>query len=292
MNSILQALFHNREFRRRVYGLPLPTPDSAKEPVPSAGGAAAEQAEVSTEHQKPESELVSGANEPGSDEGDSVQTLTPTAEELKREFELFPDSIPRQLQVLFARLELSAKAAIPTQNLTKSFGWKSEDAFEQHDLDELVTVLLEALERRALDAATSPASLFQGVSNDVLSFSDPEDAARTFRRVREDPFTHISLWLDDTMGSLEAALQHYVQPETIEGYRPDELDGRETTLTKALLFARLPECLLIQLKRFRCARCSGHPSMVFHSVQRVSQVRSRTAKEGEDGSSGCVPAHT
>ena len=49
-----------------------------------------------------------------------------------------------------------------------------------------------------------------------------------------------------------AAPRRYVQPETIEGFRPDELDGRETTLTKALLFARLPQCLLIQLKRFMC----------------------------------------
>jgi uncharacterized UBP type Zn finger protein len=172
-------------------------------------------------------------------------------EDAKRELASFPQSIPRQLQVLFTRLETSAKAAIPTQNLTQSFGWGSEDAFEQHDLDELVTKLLEALGRLAPDSESSPATLFEGVSNDVLSFSDPDDPTLTFRRVKEDPFTHISLWLDDTMGSLEAALQHYVQPETIEGFTPDELGGRQTTLTKALLFARLPQCLLVQLKRFR-----------------------------------------
>jgi hypothetical protein len=40
-----------------------------------------------------------------------------------RELEMAPDSIPRQLQLLFARLELSAKAAVPTQHLTRSFGW-------------------------------------------------------------------------------------------------------------------------------------------------------------------------
>jgi hypothetical protein len=85
----------------------------------------------------------------------------------------------------------------------------SEDAFTQHDLDELIAVLLEALEVSAGgDALTSPAALFHGVANDVLTFSDP-DSGKRHRRVREDPFSHISLWIDDTTRSLEAALERY-----------------------------------------------------------------------------------
>lgn len=56
-------------------------------------------------------------------------------------------SIPLQLQKLFARLQLSDLRAVKTKDLTKSFGWTDADAFTQHDVQELLRVLFDALER-------------------------------------------------------------------------------------------------------------------------------------------------
>lgn len=57
------------------------------------------------------------------------------------------DSIPRQLQLLFSRLQLRDQKAVKTKDLTNSFGWKDSDAFVQHDVQELFRVLSDALEK-------------------------------------------------------------------------------------------------------------------------------------------------
>ena len=70
--------------------------------------------------------------------------------------------------------------------LTRAFGWTSAEAFEQHDVLELFTQLLDALDLAALGggvgvspaslgggAGVSPASLFQGMLNNVLSYTAP-----------------------------------------------------------------------------------------------------------------------
>jgi len=80
--------------------------------------------------------------------------------------------IPAQLQVLFARLALSVAPFVGTASLTTAFGWEGEDAFLQHDVQELCRVLFEALSwaDSAPDglAALLPA-LFGGSLLDVLT---------------------------------------------------------------------------------------------------------------------------
>ncbi len=56
-------------------------------------------------------------------------------------------NIPFQLQRLFLNLQTSNKKSIQTHDLTKSFGWNSEDAFQQHDVQELCRVMFDALEK-------------------------------------------------------------------------------------------------------------------------------------------------
>lgn len=56
-------------------------------------------------------------------------------------------NIPLQLQRLFLNLQTSEKRSIQTHDLTKSFGWNSEDAFQQHDVQELSRVMFDALEK-------------------------------------------------------------------------------------------------------------------------------------------------
>jgi hypothetical protein len=55
-------------------------------------------------------------------------------------------SLTRQLQELFADLQLSARAAVSTGKLTRSFGWDGDQAFVQNDVHECMSVLMDALQ--------------------------------------------------------------------------------------------------------------------------------------------------
>ncbi len=59
----------------------------------------------------------------------------------------FKKNIPFQLQRLFLNLQTSTKKSIQTHDLTKSFGWNYDDAFQQHDVQELCRVMFDALEK-------------------------------------------------------------------------------------------------------------------------------------------------
>ena len=47
--------------------------------------------------------------------------------------------LTRQLQKIFAQLQLSVRGAITTVGLTRSFGWTSSESFIQHDVQECMT---------------------------------------------------------------------------------------------------------------------------------------------------------
>ena len=66
----------------------------------------------------------------------------PTTEE-----DLPQSSIPLALQALFYKLQYS-ETSVPTNDLTKSFGWDTYDSFMQHDVQELNRVLCEKLEQK------------------------------------------------------------------------------------------------------------------------------------------------
>jgi ubiquitin carboxyl-terminal hydrolase 47 len=57
-------------------------------------------------------------------------------------------NIPYQLQKLFLLLQTSDKYSLETKDLTASFGWESNDAYDQHDVQELCRLMFDALEYR------------------------------------------------------------------------------------------------------------------------------------------------
>ena len=48
--------------------------------------------------------------------------------------EILSKSITFQLQRLFLALQTSKKRAVETTDITKSFGWDSSEAWQQHDI--------------------------------------------------------------------------------------------------------------------------------------------------------------
>ena len=121
-------------------------------------------------------------------------------------------SIPFQLQSLFIQLQVGAdknyfpthsflsrssandffilnqtteKASIGTTNLTRSFGWDSSEAWQQHDIQELCRVMFDALEHnfKRTEQADLISRLYEGKMVDYVRCLD----CRT-EKSREDTF--------------------------------------------------------------------------------------------------------
>ncbi len=56
------------------------------------------------------------------------------------------DCIPFQLQLLFAELQIGENGVAKTGPLTDAFGWKDGQQYQQHDVQELMRILVSALE--------------------------------------------------------------------------------------------------------------------------------------------------
>ena len=149
------------------------------------------------------------------------------------------DCIPLQLQRLFGMLQLSTESAVTTRALTHSFGWTGADAFTQHDVQELMRVLLDALEKDVDDEAISAeiTQLFGGQLEDYVRSATEEDLARfhqtdawdaaesgalprppLMRGIGNTGFQDLALVIKPfgatvAVASVEEALAQYIKPE-------------------------------------------------------------------------------
>ena len=164
-------------------------------------------------------------------------------------------SIVRQLQRLFVSLQTSEAQAIDTKELTHSFGWDASDAFTQHDVQELLRVLFDALETELDSTSQAGAlqSIYRGTWSDYVqckvclhqssnpsSFDDINLAIRAFDE-KQTPFT-----------SLGSALTAFLEPETLEGdnaYYCEACACKRPAL-KGTRLVTLPPVLCVGLKRF------------------------------------------
>jgi len=70
-------------------------------------------------------------------------------------------------------LQTNQKSSLETKELTTSFGWDSNEAYDQHDVQELCRVMFDALERlwRKSDNSKTIQDLYEFVYfNKVISF--------------------------------------------------------------------------------------------------------------------------
>jgi ubiquitin carboxyl-terminal hydrolase 47 len=115
-------------------------------------------------------------------------------------------------------LQTSNKKSIHTQDLTKSFGWNSDDAFQQHDVQELCRVMFDALEKKFKGTKQENLinELYQGKIKDYVKCLECNTES-----ARVDVFLDIPLCIrpfgsEKTFESVEAALDAFVQPETLD----------------------------------------------------------------------------
>lgn len=163
------------------------------------------------------------------------------------------DSIPYQLQKLFARLQLVDDAAT-TRDLIKSFGWDENASFEQNDVQEFCRVLFEAINTtfEGTELASLISDLYDGIYTDRLHCLNCG-----FDSDKEVRFNDISLTIKDDFSnvfndSLEKALAHYLHIEKLEGDNQYECSqcNQKVDAEKGFKLIKLPKILCFNFNRF------------------------------------------
>jgi ubiquitin carboxyl-terminal hydrolase 47 len=163
-------------------------------------------------------------------------------------------SIPFQLQKLFVNLQTSNKLAVETTDLTRSFGWDSSEAWQQHDIQELCRVMFDALEQKFKNTKQADLIniLYEGKMIDYVKCLECDT-----EKSREDTFLDIPLPVrpfGSTVAyeSIEEALKAFVQHETLDGNNQYfcEKCNKKCDAHKGLKFKKFPYVLTLHLKRF------------------------------------------
>eukprot|EP00794_Sanderia_malayensis_P012688 gene12688-13990_t len=163
-------------------------------------------------------------------------------------------SIPFQLQKLFIKLQTSKKRAVETTDLTKSFGWDSSEAWQQHDVQELCQVMFDALEEKLKDTDQADIinQLYQGKMKDYVRCLKCENESARIDSYLDIPLAIRPFGSKESHSSIEEAFRAFTTPETLDGnnqYFCEKCKSKQDA-HKGLKFLSFPSLLTIQLKRF------------------------------------------
>ncbi|XP_035663404.1 ubiquitin carboxyl-terminal hydrolase 47-like isoform X1 [Branchiostoma floridae] len=163
-------------------------------------------------------------------------------------------SIPSQLQKLFIQLQTSKKRAVETTDITRSFGWDSSDAWQQHDVQELCRVMFDALETKwkNTDQKNLINELYQGRLKDYVRCLECGSESARMDAFLDIPLTVRPFGATHAYGNVQEALEAFVQPETLNGSNQYfcEKCNKKCDAHKGLKFVKFPYLLTMQLKRF------------------------------------------
>lgn len=163
-------------------------------------------------------------------------------------------SIPFQLQRLFLNLQTSPRHSVETTELTRSFGWDSSEAWQQHDVQELCRVMFDALEQEFKNTTHVDLinQLYQGKMIDYVKCQECG-----IEKSREDTFLDIPLPIrpfgsTNAYGCIKEALQGFTQPETLDGNNQYfcERCNKKCNAHKGLKFSKFPYIMTLHLMRF------------------------------------------
>jgi len=161
-------------------------------------------------------------------------------------------SIPLQLQRLFAQLQLSSSRAVSTKALTAAFGFSDSASREQHDVQELCRLLFDALGRSAPTLSEEIDKLYSGKTVHYLrSQETADDGSSPPESRREEKFLDVQVPIEGCK-TLEDALKKVVGVEVMDGDNQwfCEALGRNVDALKGMDFCEMPNILCLQLLRF------------------------------------------
>ncbi|KAL7275777.1 ubiquitin-specific protease ubp15 [Rhizina undulata] len=150
------------------------------------------------------------------------------------------------LQRLFFRLQFSDEA-VSTDELTKSFGWETQDIFAQQDVQELNRVLMENLEQKMKGTGVENflTKLFVGKTKTYIKCINVD-----YTSERIEDFWDIQLNVRNFKNLHESFLD-YIAVETMDGENKYFAEGHGLQdARKGVIFESFPEVLHLHLKRF------------------------------------------
>ncbi|KNE63202.1 hypothetical protein AMAG_18968 [Allomyces macrogynus ATCC 38327] len=155
-------------------------------------------------------------------------------------------SVTLSLQRLFYFMQTSDDA-VETNELTKSFGWNTVDAFAQHDVQEFLRVLTDNLEEKmkGTPADGMIQRLFVGQMKSYIKCVNVD-----YESSRTEDFYDIQLNVKG-MPTVYDSFRDYIQVETLEGENKYMAEGYGLQdAKKGVVFTKFPSVLHLQLKRF------------------------------------------
>lgn len=156
------------------------------------------------------------------------------------------NTVPAALQRMFYLLKTS-NSPVGTLQLTKAFGWESDDAFTQHDVQELNRVLMDKLETQMKGTEVDGAlnNIFVAQMKSYVKCVNVD-----FESSRIEDYWDIQLNVKG-MKTLEDSFKDYIQVEMLEGENQYQATGYGLQdAKKGVIFESFPPVLHLQLKRY------------------------------------------
>jgi ubiquitin carboxyl-terminal hydrolase 7 len=155
-------------------------------------------------------------------------------------------SMPLALQSVFYKLQFTA-GPVSTKDLTRSFGWDTADAFQQHDVQELNRILCDRLEEKMKGTRVEGMvnKLFEGHTINYIECINVD-----YKSTRREPFMDVQLDVKNCK-DIYASFDKYCEVEVLEGdnqYNAEQHGMQDAR--KGILFEGFPPVLQLQLKRF------------------------------------------
>ncbi|ANZ75718.1 BA75_03298T0 [Komagataella pastoris] len=155
-------------------------------------------------------------------------------------------SVSLALQRVFYQLQKS-NLPVDTTELTRSFGWDTNEAFIQNDVQEMNRLLMEKLENKMKGTS------IEGCLNDIF-VGKMKSFIRCihvdYESSRIEDFWDIQLNVKN-MGSLQNSFENYIELETLSGENKYDASGFGLQdAEKGVVFESFPPVLHLQLKRF------------------------------------------
>uniref|UniRef100_H2XR85 Ubiquitin carboxyl-terminal hydrolase 47 n=1 Tax=Ciona intestinalis TaxID=7719 RepID=H2XR85_CIOIN len=210
-------------------------------------------------------------------------------------------SIPYQLQHLFLLLQTSNKESVETTGLTRSFGWDSSEAWQQHDIQELCRVMFDALENtfQGTDQADLIKRLYEGTMKDYVQCCECHHESARNDTFLDVPITIRPFGATTSYKSVIEGLNAFVEPETLDEsnqYYCEKCD-KKCDAKKGLKFTKFPYLLTLQLKRFDFDYSTMHriklnDCMQFPQILNLNSFTEDTSKDTTSSSTDDDPVNT
>jgi ubiquitin carboxyl-terminal hydrolase 47 len=166
------------------------------------------------------------------------------------------DSIPLQLQRIFAQMQLRVAPYVDAKGLIRSFQWDTIESFEQHDVQEFCRVLFTAIEESVIGSTEGDPDFISKLYEGCLGAYIQCLTCKTIS-TREENFRDLQLILHNDYQkirntSVEMALDNFFTPEKLEGdnmYFCSHCQHKVNAL-KYYKLVKVPSILCLQLNRF------------------------------------------